>query len=745
MSTDGLPLTSNTEILVVEDNPASMKMILDLLTKAGYRTRPASDGELGLRSVQAKKPDLILLDFKMPGINGVEVCRQLKNNPNTCDIPVIFISALGDSKLKVTALGAGAVDYVTKPIESSEVLARINTHLSMYQMQRKLEVQTKELERHREQLEVLVEERTAKLRDSEIRSQLALDGADLGTWDWNIQTGHVMFNERWAEMLGYRQDEIKPDLSAWKNLIHPDDMPGVEEALNAHLEGRTDRYETEHRLLHKSGEWVWVLDKGRVIERGTDGKPLRACGTHLDITERKQAEEERERILRLSSDLICTASPDGYFKFLNPAWEKALGYSIEELLKRPFLDFIHPDDHKKNDNEIASLSEGNDTLGFENRYICKDGFIRTISWSATFLPETQVMYCIGRDVTERKRAEKSLRDSEQRNRAWIDHSPVCTKIVDLDFKLRFMSAAGARSLNIDDITSYYGESYPFDFYPESFRNRMTKNLTKVKETNEVIVQEASVVDLDGRELWFHSTLVPVCDEEGQIDYIMVVSVDTTVRKHAEEKIVASLKEKEVLLREIHHRVKNNMQVIISLLRMHARESSNEQVRSVFNDCRDRVNAMSLIHEVLYQSEDLARIDSEPYLTKLCRNLSQVHGASSKGIVCIVQKENVSLGVDQAVAVGTIVCELISNVFKHAFLEGELGNVSVSLSYIDEEEVELIVQDDGVGLSPEIDILNTPSLGLHLVAITTTHELGGTIEVERDGGTRFVIHFKHKDN
>ena len=121
---------------------------------------------------------------------------------------------------------------------------------------------------------------------------------------------------------------------------------------------------------------------------------------------RKQVEEERDRILNLSSDLICVADMDGYWKYLNPAWEKTMGYTIEETLARPFMDLIHPEDHKNSNDEVASLASGNETIGFVNRYISKDGSIRTISWRATYLPETQMMYCIGRDVTGQKRAEE---------------------------------------------------------------------------------------------------------------------------------------------------------------------------------------------------------------------------------------------------------------------------------------------------------------------------------------------------
>jgi len=127
-----------------------------------------------------------------------------------------------------------------------------------------------------------------------------------------------------------------------------------------------------------------------------------------------------------------------------------------------------------------------------------------------------------------------LVQSEKKSRAWLDKSPVCTMILDLDFNLQYMSSAGVEALNINDITLFYGKPYPFDFYPESFKTKMTANLNKALETNEVIEQEAPVVDVDGKELWFQSTIVPVDDEEGQHDYIIVISIEITERKQAEE-------------------------------------------------------------------------------------------------------------------------------------------------------------------------------------------------------------------
>ena len=145
MSTDNTHRLPHGEIMVVEDDAVSLKLLSEILTKAGYQVRAASDGELALRSVRAKLPDLILLDIQMLGMNGIDVCRRLKADPETRDLPVIFISAMDETDSKVKALEAGGTDYITKPIHPPEVLARIHTHLNMYRLQRKLAVQAEEL------------------------------------------------------------------------------------------------------------------------------------------------------------------------------------------------------------------------------------------------------------------------------------------------------------------------------------------------------------------------------------------------------------------------------------------------------------------------------------------------------------------------------------------------------------------------------------------------------------------------
>ena len=170
------------------------------------------------------------------------------------------------------------------------------------------------------------------LRESQQRLDLALSGAGLGSWDWDLQTRAAVFDQRWAEMLGFFSEEIEPHVSGWESLIHPDDKPRVMEILHEHLEGRSPLFEAEYRLQAKSGEWVWILTRGRVVERDVDGKPLRAAGTNLNITERKRAEQELglsegrfQAVFDGAQDLIFIKDRHLKYTHVNPAMARMFG------------------------------------------------------------------------------------------------------------------------------------------------------------------------------------------------------------------------------------------------------------------------------------------------------------------------------------------------------------------------------------------------------------------------------------
>lgn len=219
--------------------------------------------------------------------------------------------------------------------------------------------------------------------------------------------------------------------------------------------------------------------------------------------------------------------------------------------------------------------------------------------------------------------------------------------------------------------------------------------------------------------------------------------EITERKRAEEQVKASLKEKEVLLKEIHHRVKNNMQVISSLLSLQSRYIKDKQALELVKKSRDRVLSMALVHEKLYQSQDMARIDFAKYIKSLAQSLYQSYKTNMERIALEIRVESVFLGIDWAIPCGLIINELVSNALKHAFplsWEGK-GKIEISLNQTNDNEIELIVRDNGVGLPKGLDIRCSETLGLHLIVILVEDQLKGKIELNRRRGTEFKIRLK----
>jgi two-component sensor histidine kinase len=216
--------------------------------------------------------------------------------------------------------------------------------------------------------------------------------------------------------------------------------------------------------------------------------------------------------------------------------------------------------------------------------------------------------------------------------------------------------------------------------------------------------------------------------------------DISKRKQAEEQIKASLREKEVLLKEVHHRVKNNMMIITSLLSLQSKQIEDEQYREMFSISINRIKSMSLIHEKLYRSEDMAKVDFNDYLKDMIKTMFESYGLSSRKVALKTDIEGVTFGIDTAIPCGLIINELISNSLKHSFPGDIQGEIKVALRRNDKTEVKLTVSDNGVGMPEDMDFRNTTSLGLTLV-IALVKQLKGEIELYREKGTEFVITFK----
>ncbi|HYE34927.1 MAG TPA: PAS domain S-box protein [Methylocaldum sp.] len=258
------------------------------------------------------------------------------------------------------------------------------------------------------------------LRESKERLKLAYQGADLGTWHWDIGTGQLVFDDRWAEFLGFEAHEAEHHIFTWKKLIHPDDWTQVMDALNAHIAGVTPTFETEHRLRTKFGEWIWILDKGRVLEWDAAGKPLRAAGTHLDITARRHAEmalRESESRFRELSDaapvLIWMSDSENGRHYFNRGWLEFTGRTISQEISSGWMEGIHPDDRGPYLRAYRKAFEAQQTFRTEYRLRRYDGEFRWLSDSGKprFDGQDRFLGFIGSciDITEMKQAELELR------------------------------------------------------------------------------------------------------------------------------------------------------------------------------------------------------------------------------------------------------------------------------------------------------------------------------------------------
>jgi len=215
------------------------------------------------------------------------------------------------------------------------------------------------------------------------------------------------------------------------------------------------------------------------------------------------------------------------------------------------------------------------------------------------------------------------------------------------------------------------------------------------------------------------------------------------RQASEAEMSESLKEKEVLLREIHHRVKNNMQVIISLLRLQARKIDNHLVKQVFQESRTRIMAMSIIHETLYRQKNLAHINLREYLARLTENLIRAYARSGVHVHFDIDAGGVAMDIDQAVPCGLIVSELVSNALKYAFPEKQVGRIAIQFKPLASQRIQMRISDDGVGLPADIDLSRTQTMGLATVNSLAQRQLQAEIAIVREQGTGFIFRFPRR--
>ncbi|HMT10505.1 MAG TPA: PAS domain S-box protein [Ignavibacteria bacterium] len=491
-------------------------------------------------------------------------------------------------------------------------------------------------------------------------------------------------------------------------------------------------------------------------------------GIQRDVTQKRDAEqklklsEEKFRAVAESMPAQVVIFQDNSFVFANKFSETITGYKTEELMKKNFWDLVHPDyigivkerGEKRQKGEPVPSS-------YEMKIIAKNGAEKWLNYSARIIDYDgkRAVLGIATDITESKKSQDKIRLSEEKYRNFVEQSS--EGIFRLEFK-KPVSVKLAADEQVELIIKnvYIAEcNHVFArMYEELPENIIGCNVSMLKYQNpegnarilkfimndyKVIEDEVSEFSADGHEKNFIVNISGVI-EDGYLTSVWGVQHDISEKKKAEEALKRSLKEKEILLKEIHHRVKNNLQIVTSLLKLQSGYVKDEKIKQLFKESQNRVQSMSLIHQKLYQTKDLANIDFREYLATLSTHLQHSFGILEDRVKIITEVNNMAMSIDNAIPAGLIVNELVSNALKHAFPGDRKGTININAAYDEyNNNYWIVVRDNGIGMSKDIDFESAASFGLKLVS-TLVKQLDGEMELVAAGGSEFRITFKSSE-
>ena len=451
--------------------------------------------------------------------------------------------------------------------------------------------------------------------------------------------------------------------------------------------------------------------------------------------------EFNRNIIESIGDCVQVLDVDGRLRYMNRVGQGLM--QIDDI--RPYLGMPYGEFCEGRDSEDARAALAEAQRGRKGRFT---GFAPTGDgtprwWDVVITPifgsdqQVKRLLVISRDVTEQKQAAETLAKSEHLLREAQNYAHI-----------------GNWSLEADGVTSYWSEEIyrVMGLDPASPPGPMTLEKTvhqddfpKVRDSLNAALQEGlehnteyRVVRPDGEIRWAACKGAPLYDNDGRIVRLLGIFQDVTERRLAEERTRASLREKEVLLREIHHRVKNNLQVVSSLLSLQARQTASEEASAVLQDSCRRIQLMAEIHNRLYRSSDLAQIAFDDFLRSLAEDVIAAHQRGEDQVHLEADLEPLTLNIDTAIPVSQIVSELVSNAVKHAFSGRRGGNLRLRL-WRSDEKLNLLVEDDGIGLREDQVPGSGNTLGLKVVQ-ALVEQLDGNITFGDGPGTSIHIRF-----
>jgi PAS domain S-box-containing protein len=714
-------------ILLVEDDPAHSEAVRRALKVSGMNVVVREAGTLRAyrELAAAHPPDIAILDLCLPDGRAVEV---LISPPEAGPFPIVVITGQGDELLAVEAMKAGALDYIVKSPEAFAGMPRTVERV----------LHEWDIRQERMRMEEALRESKERYR---ILFETMAEGVVLIAPDGQI----VQSNPAAERILGLNRLEIEGrqyDSSKWE-LLRPDGtpMPPEEMAGPRAMRGKHSVKDVVMGAKSPDGFVSWInVNAVPILDQA--GEIESVVGTFQDITERKQAEEAlRETEEKLS--LFVRYCPNPVYIKDEDTRAVVLSHHFEKMLGKPLSQLLGKTDEELWPPELAAAMRADDekvmkegcTIGreetFEGRYFFSVKFPILIPNRPTLLGGYTI------DITERKRTEEALRRAEENFRCTLDDSPLGVRIVTAEGETIYANRAILDIYGYDSIEELKTTPVKNRYTPESYAEFQIRHNKRQQGEEAPSEYEISIVKKNGEVRHLQVFRKEVL-WNGERQY-QALYRDITDRRRADEALRASLREKEILLREIHHRVKNNMQIISSLFNLQAGYIKDEEALRILKEGQTRIRSMALVHEKLYQSGDLSKIDLAGYIQSLSVHLFHVYLVDPNQVRLETEFEEVPLDINSAVPCGLILNELISNALKHAFPAGRKGVLTIRLRRRKDGAVELRIADNGVGFPEGLDFRRTESLGLQIVSLLVG-QLEGTIKLAGKNGTAFTVAF-----
>jgi len=550
-----------------------------------------------------------------------------------------------------------------------------------------------------------------QLLESRGRLELALRGADIGMWDSNIQTGEVFFDDRWAEMLGYGPNELGPRPGLWEDLVHPEDKARAQKAMQSHIEGLTPLYEDEHRLKTQSGEWKWVLDRGKVVEWDLDGKPLRASGTQQDVHDRKSTEEAlRESENRLqafldnSTAVIYMKDAQGRYLLVNHQWERIFGHAQEEVRGKTSHDIFTPEDAEISWDYDRTVLASGAAIEIEEIAPHEDGPHVYLSTKFPLCDEDGKPYAVcgmATDITERKRTELEIRKLSLA----VEQSPSLVVITDPEGRIeyvnpRFTQVTGFDSGEVEgtDVLEL-GEQAPEE------KEEMRGIISSGGEWHGEFLNRTKSSGV----YWEEATVTPLKDDEGRITHLLKVAEDVTERKRSEERLKKTLADLERSNKELEqfayvasHDLQEPLRVVTSymnLLERRYQEQLDADARKFIAYAVDASRRMkNLIEDLLAYSRVETRAgafeptDFDSVLDEALANLEAAINESG----AVIRREPLPTLLADGSQLAQLFQNLVGNAVK--FRGEEAPEIRISAA-LEDDGWHFSVSDNGIGIEP----------------------------------------------